>query len=119
MRRLSIILFAIFALASMSIGQERIAFANGSGAVSGSLSNGQVRHFVFSATQGQTVTIKNSTSSVFDFRVFNEVFFDEGDYDSSPSYTFEAPETGDYLFSVRKKIAGPRSARFSMTIKIK
>ncbi len=119
MRRLSIILFAIFAFASVSVAQERISFANGSAAIAGSLSNGQVRHFVFSATAGQTVTIKNSTSSVFDFRVFNEVFFDEGDYDSSPNYTFEAPETGDYMFTVRKKVAGPRTARFSMTIKIK
>lgn len=119
MRLLSIILLAIIAFSSTAIAQDRITFANGSASLSGSLSNGQVRHFVFSATQGQTVTIRNSTSSIFDFRVFNEDFFDEGDYDSSPNYTFEAPETGDYVFSVRKKIAGPRSARFSMTIKIK
>lgn len=119
MRQVLLVLFAIIALASVSVAQERIAFANGTASLTGSLSNGQVRHFVFSATQGQTVTIKNSTSSVFDFRVYNEVFFDEGDYDSSASYYFEAPETGDYLFTVRKKVAGPRMARFSMTIKIK
>jgi len=119
MRRISFVLFAIIVLSSIATAQQRIEFTNGTATVAGSLSNGQVRHFVFSASQGQTVTIKNSTSSIFDFRVYNEVFFDEGDYDSSASYYFEAPETGDYMFTVRKKIAGPRTARFSMTIKIK
>lgn len=119
MRLVSLILSVMIVFSVVSVAQERIALPNGSASVGGTLSNGQVRHYVFTATQGQTVTIKNSTSSIFDFRVFNEEFFDEGDYDSSPNYTFEAPETGDYVFSVRKKIAGPRSARFSMTIKIK
>ena len=75
--------------------------------------------YVFAAAKGQTVTIKNATSSRFDFRVFDEVYFSEGDFDSSPAYTFDVPETGNYLFTVRKKVAGPRSARFSMSISIK
>ena len=100
---------------------KRIRFAAGasSASVVGSLRNAQEMEYVFGASKGQTVTISNATSSQFDFRVFNEEFFEEGDFDSSPTYTFEIPETGDYLFTVRKKQTGTRTARFSMTIKIK
>lgn len=119
MRRLSIILFSVIVLSSIATAQQRITFAGGTVSIAGTLSNGQVRHYVFAANEGQTVTIKNPTSSIFDFRVYNEVFFDEGDFDSSASYYFEAPETGDYMFTVRKKVAGPRTSRYSMTISIK
>lgn len=119
MRLLSVILFVMIAFSAAIVAQDRIALANGSASISGTLSNGQVKHYVFSATQGQTITVRNSTSSVFDFRVYNAEFFDEGDYDSSPSYTFEAPESGDFTFTVRKKVAGPRASRYSITISIK
>lgn len=100
---------------------KRIRFAAGasSASVAGSLRNGQEMEYIFGASKGQTVTITNATSSQFDFRVFNEELFSEGDFDSSHSYAFEVPETGDYLFTVRKKQTGTRSARFSMRIKIK
>ncbi|MBK7392321.1 MAG: hypothetical protein IPI64_03340 [Chloracidobacterium sp.] len=96
-----------------------LAAQNSSAVLKGTLRNGQEMDYVFAAVKGQTVTIKNATSRIFDFRVFNEEHFDEGDFDSSPSYSFEIPETADYLFTVRKKIAGPRSSRFSLTITIK
>lgn len=100
---------------------NRISFATGttSSQIAGSLRNGQQMEYVFAAAKGQTVTIKNATSSRFDFRVFDELNFSEGDFDSSPTYTFEVPETGDYLFTLRKKVAGPRSARFSISISIR
>ena len=100
---------------------NRIRFATGttSSRIAGALRNGQQMEFVFAAAKGQTVTIKNATSRWFDFRIFDELNFSEGDFDSSPTYTFEVTETGDYLFTVRKKVAGPRSARFSMSISIK
>lgn len=75
--------------------------------------------YVLAAVKGQTVTIKNATSRIFDFRVFDAEFFDEGDFDSSPTYSFEIPESGDYLLTVRKKVAGPRVSRFSLTVTIK
>jgi hypothetical protein len=96
-----------------------LAADNSSAVVKGSLRNGQVKDYVFAGFKGQIVTIKNATWNMFDFRVFNEKYFDEGDFDSSSTYTFEIPETDDYLFTVRKKIAGPRSSRFSLTITIK
>ena len=88
--------------------------------VSGSLSNGQEMEYVFSAMKGQMVTVKNPGHSLFDFRVFNDEFDFETEFDSSPQSTFDLPETGDYLFFVRKKmIKSARRARFSMVISIR
>ena len=100
---------------------KEIKFAAGktSATVTGTLRNGQEYDFVFNAKKGQKVTIRNPRTSLFDFRVFSEDNFPDGDFDSSPSYTFEIPATGDYLFSVRKKMASPRTARFSLTLSIK
>jgi hypothetical protein len=101
---------------------KRIQFAAGksSATLTGTLSNDQEMDFVFGARKGQTVTIKNSTYNLFDFRVFSEENFPDGDFDSSPSYTFEIPETGDYMFFVRKKrVKTPKTARFSITLTIK
>lgn len=116
----------LFAMLSLAQGggkaePKRIEFAAGaaSARVVGTLRNGQEMEYVFFAAKGQFVTVKNATSARFDFRVFDEVNFSEGDFDSSPTYTFEVPETGDYSFTVRKKVAGPRSARFSLSIAIK
>ena len=100
----------------------RIKFAAGrsSSTLTGSLSNAEEMEYVFSATKGQKVTIKNTRSSLFDFRVFSEENFPEGDFDSSPIYTFVIPATGDYNFSVRKKqVRTPRRARFTVTLTIK
>ncbi len=75
--------------------------------------------YVFGAAKGQVVTVYNPTKSQFDFRIYHEEFFSEGDFDSSASYTFEVPETGDYLLTIRKKATGTRSARFSLRLTIK
>jgi len=129
MRSLFLFFFVLFVFgASSSSAQNggkaepnRIKFAVGksSASVAGTLKNHQEMEYVFGATQGQTVTVTNPTWSQFDFRVFNAEHFDEGDFDSSRSYTFEIPATGDYLFTIRKKQTGTRSARFSLTISIK
>lgn len=101
---------------------NRIQFAGGktSATVTGTLSNGQEMEYVFAATAGQTVTIKNSNKSLFDFRVFNQEFEFETEFESSPTLTFEVPATGDYMFFVRKKqVKTPKAARFSLTLSIK
>jgi hypothetical protein len=101
---------------------NRIQFAPGksSATLTGTLSNGQEMEYVFTASKGQKVTIKNTRRNLFDFKVFSEENFSEGDFDSSSSYTFEIPETGDYLLFVRKKqVRSPRTARFSITLTIK
>lgn len=101
---------------------KRIQFAAGktSATLRATLSNAQEMEYVFYARGGQTVTITNVTTSLFDFKVYSEDYFDEGDYDSSRSYSFVVPETGDYLLFVRKKqVLRPRTARFSVTITIR
>ena len=87
--------------------------------LTGTLKSGQEMEYLFGATKGQVVTIRNPTFRTFDFRVFSEENFSEGDFDSSPTYTFEIPETGEYMLFIRKKVAGPRRARFSVTLTIK
>ncbi|MFZ1702466.1 MAG: hypothetical protein WBO10_00705 [Pyrinomonadaceae bacterium] len=118
----------VFLLSTASFAQggkaepKRIKFAphSSSTTLSGSLSNGQEMEYVFAAEKGQTVTIKNSKTSLFDFRVFNEEFDFETEFESSRTLTFEIPESGDYLFFVRKKqVKTPRTARFSLTLAIK
>ena len=101
---------------------NRIEFAKGrqSAAVTGSLSNGQEAEYVFHASKGQTVVIKNSNRGLFDFRVFNQEFDFETEFESSRTLTFEIPATGECLFFVRKKqVKSPRTARFSLTLSIK
>lgn len=100
---------------------KEIKFAAGqsTASVAGSLSSGKEANFFFKAQKGQKVTIRNPRWNMFDFRVFSEENFPDGDFDSSPSYTFEIPETGDYLFFVRKKMAAPHTAKYSMTVTMK
>jgi hypothetical protein len=100
---------------------SRIRFENGRSniTVTGRLANHQEMEYVFAARQGQTVTIRNSRPSQFDFRVFRPENDFETEFESSRSLTFEIPETGDYLFFVRKRATAAKSARFSLSITIK
>lgn len=101
---------------------NRIEFAKGktSRTLTASLSNAQEMEYVFSAAKGQTVTIRISNTSLFDYRVFSPDADFETEFDSSPIATFELPASGDYLLFVRKKMVGrPRSARFLLTLTIK
>ncbi len=100
----------------------RIGFEKGktSTVLTRTLSNDQQMEYVFGARKGQTVTIKNTKTSLFDFKVYSEENFSEGDFDSSPTYTFVIPETGDYNLFVRKKmVRTPKAARFYVTLSIK
>ncbi len=110
------------AAALVSMGQtvpRRIVFTGSRGAVSGSLSNGHEANYIFSAEKGQNVTIRNSRTSQFDFRVYSEEFGLETEFESSAALSFNIPETGDYLFFVRKKMASPRMSKYSISITIK
>jgi hypothetical protein len=98
----------------------RIQFAKGktSAVIAGSLRSSEEAEYVFAARAGQMVTIRNP-SRAFDFRVFSDENFPDGDFDSSPSYSFEIPADGDYNFFVRRKVGGPRRASYRMTLTIK
>ena len=126
----AIFLFILFIFASIpSVAQHggkaepnRIKFAPHSlnATLIGTLSNDEEMEFAFGARKGQKVTIRNTKNSLFDFRVFNEEFNFETEFESSPSLTFKIPETGDYMLFVRKKqVKTPRTARFLLTLSIK
>ncbi len=129
MRKLAVLSLICLSAAAASFAQHggkaepnRIEFAAGktSKLLTGTLANGQEMEYVFAARKGQTVTIRNTRTSLFDFRVYNEEFDFETEFESSPTLTFEVPETGEYLFFVRKKqVSRPRTARFSLTLTIK
>jgi hypothetical protein len=124
--------FVLFALwlcpAPVSFGQggkaepNRIAIDKGktSRTLVGTLSNSEEMEYVFFAAKGQTVTIKMSNTSLFDYRVFSPDADFETEFESSPTATFDLPASGDYMLFVRKKmVSRPRRARFSLTIRIR
>lgn len=98
----------------------RIQFAKGASSkvLTGTLRTGEQMEHVFGAKAGQKVTVSNP-SNLFDFKIFSDENFEEGDFDSSRTYTFEVPADGDYYFFVRKKVAGPKKASFRITFRIK
>jgi hypothetical protein len=113
---------SLFAQGGGKAGPKRIVFAGGklTTTLAGTLSNGQEMEYVFSALKGQKVAIANSKTSLFDFRVFNEQFDFETEFESSPTLSFTIPDTGDYNFYVRKKmVKTPNRARFSLTLTIR
>jgi hypothetical protein len=100
---------------------KRIEFAAGKSSIllAGRLRNGQEMEYVFAARKGQKVTVRNNRTSLFDFRIFNSEFDFETEYDSSPVYSFELPDAGDYLFFVRRKLTKAKAASFSVSLSIK
>ena len=113
---------SVFAQRGGKAEAQRIKFAAGrsSTTLSGTLSRDAEIEYVFGATKGQKVTIKNTRTSLFDFRVFSEEFNFETEFESSPILTFMIPETGDYNFFVRKRqVKTPKTARFLLTLSIK
>ena len=126
MKAILLILFSL--LSTMLINAQHggkaepghIQFAKGktSAVIAGSLRSSEEAEYVFAARAGQMVTIRNP-SRAFDFRVFSDENFPDGDFDSSPTYSFEIPADGDYNFFVRRKAGGPRRASYRMTLTIK
>jgi len=101
---------------------KRIKFNAGksSSTLTGTLANGDEMDFVFAATAGQTVTIRNSKPGLFDFRVLNEEHEVETEYESSATLSLVIPASGDYFLFVRKKqVRTPRTARFAVSLAIK
>jgi len=97
---------------------NRITVGEKGTVVQGRLANGQEMEYVFRATAGTEITIRNSRPSAFDFRVFSPKADVETEFESSPTLTLTLPQDGDYYFFVRKKAGGPRSANFRLSLKI-
>src|SRR6476661_2311851 len=94
---------------------RRVVFRAGtSGTVlAGTLRNGEEMEYVFAARKGQTITLRNSATSMFDVRIFSEAFDVETEFDSSREVSVALPETGDYMLFVRRKmVRTPIRSRF-------
>lgn len=95
-----------------------IKFAKGktSATVGTSLTGDQQMEYSFTASAGQTVSIR--CTSLFDFRLFQA----DSDFDTewnSGTDSFELPADGEYILYVRKKRSPVRRAQFRLTISIK
>ena len=76
--------------------------------------------YVFAAKKGQTVTVTNPNTSLFDVRIFSDENDVETEFDSSRVFSLTLPADGDYLVYVRKKrVKTPARARFSIRLWIK
>jgi hypothetical protein len=102
-----------------------IKFAKGktSATVSGTLSNNQEMDYAFGAKAGQKITLKVTSQpkgGFFDFDLMGDGFELETEYDSYSDYSFTAPQTGNYLVSVRKRPTGNTpKAKFFLTLTVK
>ncbi len=130
MKTKSIIFLGILLLFCVNIlGQSadplRIKFAKGktSTIISEKLSDGEEMDFVFGAKAGQKITLKLSSSpkgKLFDFRFIGEDSNLQTKEESYTDYSFVAPETCDYLITVRKQPFGKvKSATFYLNLAIK
>lgn len=103
---------------------NRISFKRGatSATVRGYLRHGEQMEYVFAATKGQKVSLKIVSTPKGEFHYFT-IKTDFGfvsDYDINFDWTFDAPETGDYLVSVNLRPTDKvRQGRFSLTLAIK
>lgn len=117
----SIVLTVCLSAAAQNGGKaepNRITVGSVATTVSGRLSSGQEMEYVFSAKAGSQITIRNSSPSAFDFRVFSEEADIETEFESSPTLTLTLPKDGDYFFFVRKKAGGQRRANFRITLRL-
>jgi hypothetical protein len=98
----------------------RFAQGHSSTVLGQTLSVGQEMEYSLTALAGQTLTIRNRNTSLFDVRVFSEENDVETEFDSSREMSIKLPASGVYYLFVRKKaVARPRRARFSIEVTIK
>ena len=102
-----------------------IKFARGKliATVSGTLSNNSEMDYIFGAKAGQKITLKVTSQpkgGFFDFTIDGDGFDVETEYDSYADYSFTAPQTGNYLVTVRKRpTEKTTTAKFFLTLSIK
>lgn len=125
MRRLSIAAIVIFSLVSLGDAQKskvvptRLRPDSGVTLLSGVLGHSQEKQFIFSGSKGQTASFSNPNPSLFDVRLFDPVSGFDTEYDSSRTFEVELPESADYVIYIRRKVGGPRTARFRVSFRVR
>lgn len=116
----------IFAQGGGKAEPKRIKFTKGksSAALTGTLSNNQEMEYVFGAKAGQKITLKVTSvpkGGFFSFSVDGASGIElETEYDSYDDYSFNAPQTGDYIVIIRKNPTEKfPKAKFTLVLTIK
>lgn len=84
--------------------------------ISSRLRNGQEAEYVFLAKKGETIVISNPNPSLFDVRIYHAESEFDTEYDSSRTFEVELESDGDHVLFIRRKVGGPRSAAFRITL---
>ena len=103
--------------------QIRFAKGKSSATLSQTLSNDQQMEYFFAAKAGQKISLavtSKPSGKLFNFTIECEDFEFQKDYDSYSEYFFIAPQTGNYLVTVKKlPTKATNTAKFFLNISIK
>lgn len=60
----------------------------------------------------------NPHSELFDIRIYDPQAGFDTEYDSSGKFEVPLPGTADYLIYIRRKVGGPKIARFRVSFRV-
>jgi hypothetical protein len=126
-RSISLALAAIFLLTGVGAAQGGKAEANRIDLpetpkmkiLTSRLQNSREMEYVFAAKKGESIVIVNPNPSLFDVRIFHPESEFDTEYDSSKTFEVDIETDGDHFLFIRRKVGGPRTAAFRITIGIK
>ncbi len=98
-----------------------IKFAKGksSAVITATISGDEEAEYSFAARKGQNVTVTNTKPAQFSFNISNvDADYNSGDV-SEQTFSFDVPETGEYMFVVKRSSKKAGSGKFSLTLAIK
>ena len=117
-----LLLLAAAALAQGGKAEPRriAAEAARSGTVlAGTLRHGQEMEYAFGGEKGEVAAFRNPKPSLFDVRVYETASEFDTEYDSSRTFEVDLPERAEYIIYIRRKVGGPRAARFSVSFRVR
>lgn len=118
---------AIFVLTGVLVGQDGKAQAKRIDlpdtprmkVLTSRLRNRQEMEYVFEARRGESVVIVNPNPSLSDVRIYHPESQFDTEYDSSKRFEVDIETDGDHFLFIRRKVGGPRTALFRITISSK
>ena len=86
--------------------------------LAGMLRHGEEMEYTFTGRKDEIAVFANSNTSLFDVRVFDPESGFDTEYDSSRTFDVDLPDTAEYVIFIRRKVGGPRSARFRVSFRV-